>query len=91
MTAAIDFMLLHGQNFAQREFQYRVIDNLEKYILGRQIVKHKVTKEKFVMKMIPYDAPYQIKKQAERELLALQKTASWDETLGLTDYFTDSQ
>ena len=88
---AVSFMLLHGQNISRREFQYKLVERLEPQIIERSIVKHRVTKDKLLMKVIPHDAPSQIKEQAHREILALQKTSHWAESIGLLDYFADAE
>ena len=55
MTDAVDFILAQGQNFAKRALQYSVVDRLNPVILDKLVVKHKVTKERFLMKMIAHD------------------------------------
>ena len=56
MLAAVDFILVEGQNFENRSVQYNVVDRLNPVIFDKLVVKHKITKEKFLMKMIPHDA-----------------------------------
>ena len=56
MVDAIDFILLHGQSFSKRDFQYNLVESLDPYICERSIVKHRVTKDKLLMKVIPHDA-----------------------------------
>ena len=55
------------------------------------IVAHRVTNERFLMKLISHSAPNETKLQAKAELLALQKTSKWAETIDLVDCFTDRE
>ena len=55
MLAAVDFILVEGQNFENRSVQYNVVDRLNPVIFDRLVVKHRVTKQKFLMKKIPHD------------------------------------
>ena len=41
------------------------------------------------MKLIRHDDPNEMKLQAETELLVLQKTCKWKQTIDLVDNFTD--
>lgn len=45
---------------------------------------HKITKEKFLMKTIKLGEPG-FREQGKQELLALQKTYSWRDTVNLVD------
>lgn len=54
------------------------------------MVKHRVTREKFVMKVLAHDAPMAIAQQVESEVLALQTTSKYHWTTELVDYFADA-
>ena len=41
------------------------------------------------MKVVKNDMPIELKLQAQHELVALQKTSQWKETMNLEDFFTD--
>ena len=57
----------------------------------RFIVKHRVTHEKFLLKMITDEAAEEIKLQVNTELLALQKCIRNEGIINLIDYFTNAQ
>ena len=60
----------------------------------RLIVKHRVTHEKFAMKIVSHKADTTIREQMASELLAYQKMIKHNcskEVLGLVDYFTDAK
>ena len=57
----------------------------------RFIVKHRVTHEKFLLKIITDEAAEEIKLQVNTELLALQKCIRNEGIINLIDYFTNAQ
>ena len=65
MSQAIDFLIRHGQQLKRRKDQYKVLGSgqqqLDKLVLDRHIVKHRITQEKLIMKIIPNDAKIEIK------------------------------
>ena len=56
----------------------------------RIMVKHRVTHERFLMKIITNEAADEIKLQVRTELLALQKCNRNEGIIKLIDYFTDA-
>ena len=72
MVGTLNFILLKGQKFKKREDQYKIIDSIPMNLVHeRFIVKHRVTHEKFLMKIITDEAAEEIKLQVNTELLAL--------------------
>ena len=61
MLSAMDLLLRVGQKFKSRADQYEVIRtqsaDTDNTVLDHQIVRHRKTNEKFLMKVIPHDAP----------------------------------
>ena len=60
MLSAMDLLLRIGQKFKSRADQYEVIgaqSDSDNTVLDHQIVRHRKTNEKFLMKVIPHDAP----------------------------------
>ena len=62
----------------------------DKVVQERLIVKHRVTHERFLMKIISNKAPDQIKLQFKAELLALQMCNRNEGIIKLIDCFTDA-
>ena len=58
-------------------------------MLEHRIVRHKLTRERFIMKIIPVNAPDHNVRQANAELKALQVCSSWAMVSKLVDYFLD--
>ena len=75
MLAAIDLFLRVGQKFKSRADQYEVVDTqsdtADRTVLDHQIVRHRVTFEKFLMKVLPHDAPDFISNQGKAEIHTL--------------------
>lgn len=91
MTAAAGRLICGAQRFSRRVDQYELIRAVpESVVIPCHLVRHRVTREKFFMKKIAFDELDEIKEQGHMELLALQKTFKWPETIGLLDRFTDS-
>ena len=60
MLSAMDLLLRVGQKFQSRADQYEVVEtqsDTDTTVLNHQIVRHRKTREKFLMKVIPHDAP----------------------------------
>ena len=60
MLFAMDILLRVGQKFKSRVDQYELLDtqsNTDSTVLDHLIVRHRKTHEKFIMKVIPHDAP----------------------------------
>ena len=92
MTEAVDFLVLQGQRFKRREDQYKVFRSMPgTLVFDRQLVGHRITREKLIMKVIRNDAQDELKMQGQAELQALQRTSHWKETIELVDCFTDAQ
>ena len=92
MAEAVDFLVLQGQRFKRREEQYKVFGSVPgTLILEQLLVRHRITKEKFIMKVIRNDTQVELKMQGQAELQALQRTSHWKETIELVDCFTDAQ
>ena len=92
MLAAIDTVLRVGQSFERKADQYEIIglpSPAVETVLEQKIVRHRVTGEKFIMKVIPHDAPKFLDEQARAEILALHKCYEWKLMAQLVDYFTD--
>ena len=56
----MDLLLRVGQKFQSRADQYEVVEtqsDTDTTVLNHQIVRHRKTREKFLMKVIPHDAP----------------------------------
>ena len=72
MLSAMDLLLRVGQRFKSRADQYEVFetqpDTADVTVLDHQIVRHRVTREKFLLKVIPHDAPDYIRYQARAEI-----------------------
>ena len=76
MAEAVDFLVLQGQRFKRRVDQYKVLGSLPgTLVLERLLVRHRITKEKLIMKVIRYDTQDELKMQAQEELQALQRTS----------------
>ena len=61
MVEAVDFLVVQGQKFKSREDQYKVLDRLPgTLVLERLIVRHRITKEKLIMKKIRADAQVEL-------------------------------
>ena len=74
MLSAMDILLRVGQKFKSRVDQYEVVDTQSDTgitVLDHQIVRHRKTHEKFLMKVIPHDAPDYISSQGKAEIQAL--------------------
>ena len=73
MLSALDLLIRVGQKFARRADQYQVIDQKlsGEVVLRRKVVIHKLTRQKYILKTIPHDAPHCIAEQAKSEILAL--------------------
>ena len=75
MLAALDLLLSVGQKFKSRADQYEVVetqpDTADVTVLDHQIVRHRLTREKFLLKVIPHDAPDYIRYQAKAEVQTL--------------------
>ena len=74
MLSAMDLLLRVGQRFKSRADQYEVIStqsDTDITVLDHQIVRHKKTNEKFLMKVIPHDAPDYTVNQGNAEIQAL--------------------
>ena len=57
MIEAVNFLVVKGQKFKSREDQYKVKDKMpDTLVLERLIVRHRITKERLVMKVIRTDA-----------------------------------
>ena len=74
MLAAMDLLIRVGQKFEHRADQHEVYGaqpDTENTVLDHQIVRHRVTREKFLKKVIPHDAPDYIAYQGYSELQIL--------------------
>ena len=72
--------------------QYKVIKDLpDNGINDRFLVRHRVTRELFCMKLVPYAAADSFKAQAMAEVRALQACYHIKEVFGLVDLFDDSE
>ena len=62
MLAGVEFLLREGQNFARRADQYKKCGCLpNKLTLKRYVVKHRITNEKFLMKVVKSSMPLELK------------------------------
>ena len=92
LQIGIDFLVCQGQRFTSREDQYKIVGDYPDSIMdNKMIVAHRLTKERFLMKLISHGAPIETKLQAKAELQALQKTSQWVKTIDLVDSFTDGE
>ena len=70
----MDLLIRVGQKFESRADQYEVYGaqpDSDNTVLAHQIVRHRVTREKVLMKVIPHDAPDYIANQGLTELQIL--------------------
>jgi len=76
MNAAATFLITQVQGFQDRNAQYKLVKACSpksSVLLDRFIVKHRMTGDRFLMKRLCHSEPFEIKEQANNELLALQR------------------
>ena len=62
MVDAARFLIYQGQKFEKRQDQYKIVERIPNtLVLERLLVKHKITREKLLMKIIPNDAQLELK------------------------------
>ena len=81
-----------AQGFSSQVSQYKIIKDLpDNGVNDRFLVRHRVTRELFCMKLVPYAAADSFKAQAMAEVRALQACYHIKEVFGLVDLFEDSE
>ena len=92
MSAAAEFITRKGHRFPSRVHQYKIVgSDPSGVVLENHLVKNRLTRQKFIMKVIPHDCLPEIRAQVMHELQALQKMSNHKEVIQLIDSFKDSE